>query len=178
MTSLAAALENYYMRVYTISVCKSCRDRYIRPRRFMLLIADWHWAVSYENLKTKEKSIHWFITKAVAVPGKCFSLQSIYRSNSLNGVFPEKLVVTWADHMQQESEPKERAFEYCSLLTANSSFILFVNVCFQLNWNPKWFIINNNGTNINIRNLDNISDLKLLYRLSYSKNILIKVLLE
>ena len=56
----------------------------IRPRRFMLLIVDW--AVSYENLKTKEKSIHWFITKAVAVPGKC-------------GIFPEKLVVTRADHM-------------------------------------------------------------------------------
>ena len=89
----------------------------------MLLIVDW--AVSYENLKTKEKSIHWFITKAVAVPGKC-------------GVFPEKLVVTRADHIQQESEHKERAFEYCSFLTsANSSFLLFCKCLFSVKWKSK-----------------------------------------
>ena len=95
------------------------------------------WAVSYENLKTKEKSIHWFITKEVAVPGKCFSLQSIYRSNSLNGVFPEKLAVTRADHMLQESEHNDRAFEYCSLLTANSSFLLFCNGLFSVKLKSK-----------------------------------------
>ena len=75
-----------------------------------------------------------FITKEVAVSGKCFSLQSIYRSTSLNGFFSEKLAVSRADNMQEESEHKDDiAFEYCSLLTANSSFLLFVNVCFQLN---------------------------------------------
>ena len=90
------------------------------------------WAVSYENLKTKEKSVYWFITKEVAVPGKYFSLRGIYRSNSLNGVFPEKLAVSRADHMQQESEHKDRYFEYCSLLTAKSSFLLFCKCLFSV----------------------------------------------
>ena len=96
------------------------------------------WAVSYENLKTKEKSIHWFITKEVAVSGKCFSLQSIYRSTSLNGFFSEKLAVSRADNMQEESEHKDDiAFEYCSLLTANSSFLLFCKCLFSVKLKSK-----------------------------------------
>ena len=59
------------------------------------------------------------------------------RSNSLNGFFPEKLAVTRADHMLQESEHKDRAFEYCSLLTANSSFLLFFKCLFSVKLKSK-----------------------------------------
>ena len=101
----------------------------------MLLIVDW--AVSYENLKTKEKSTIDSLQKRSLSPASAFHYRA-YRSNSLNGVFPEKLVVTRADHMQQESEHKERAFEYSSLLTsANSSFLLLCKCLFSVKWKSK-----------------------------------------